>query len=96
MRKSLAGVITVTAVMAAVVFIETPVFATISKSVCQGCGCKYEKECDYGGCSISCSCQSGSPNDCYVKKAGGSSGSASKLPSMTKYRVHEAAPAAKQ
>ena len=79
------------------VLIETSALTTISKSVCEGCGCKYEKECDYGGCSTSCSCQSGSPNDCYVKKAGGSSGSVSKLPSgMTKYRVHEAPPAAKQ
>jgi len=87
------GIIIVAALLGA-----TPVFAAannISKSTCEGCGCKYERDCDAGGCSISCSCQNGPQNDCYVKKAGSSG--AIKLPSaMTKYRIHQAAPAAKQ
>jgi hypothetical protein len=91
----------ITALAAAFILVGTPVQAElslISKSVCEGCGCKYEKECDYLSCSISCTCQSGDQNDCYEKKAGGSNVTVTKLPTnMTRYHVHEAVPpAAKQ
>jgi hypothetical protein len=68
----------------------------ISKDKCVGCGCKYERDCDGGGCTISCSCQEGPQNDC-MSKAAISGVSVSRLPSkITNYHLREALPAAKQ
>jgi hypothetical protein len=85
-----------------IAFGNTPGFAvsasSISKNKCIGCGCKYERDCDAGGCTISCSCQDGPQNDCMSKSIGGiSSGgpTVSKLPSkVTNYSIHEAPPPA--
>ena len=80
---------------------NTPGFAvsnsnSISKNKCIGCGCKYERDCDAGGCTISCSCQDGPQNDCMSRVVGGISGvNVSKLPSkVTTYGMHEAPPPA--
>lgn len=85
-----------------IAFSNAPAFAvsnsnSISKNKCIGCGCKYERDCDAGGCTISCSCQGGSQNDCMSKAIGGISGATvSKLPSkVTNYSIHEAPPPAK-
>ena len=82
-----------------IAFGDTPAFAisnsnSISKDKCIGCGCKYERECDVGSCTISCSCQEGPQNDCMSKVIGGISGATvSKLPAkITNYTIHVAPP----